>query len=773
MEKEDKSTSDAALKQAAKEKRKRDFFFIATMVLMTIYLIWRMVFTIPFHAGFWNAVFGILLIVAETMTVFTTFELFIQKMQKTVERLELPVVPEEYYPDVDVFIATHNEPVDLLYKTVNACTYMDYPDKSKVHIYLCDDGNRQSVAELAAEFGVGYIPLAQNKHAKSGNLNNALANTTSPLIATFDADMIPQHSFLMKTVPYFLLPKFIKDGEIWRLRQEDDPPYEERKLGLVQTPQSFYNPDLFQFNLYAEQNIPNEQDFFSMEINRIRNASNAIAYTGSNTVISRQAMEEIGGFPYHTITEDFETSIRLQQADYLTYATDEVQAAGLTTTTIPSMLKQRVRWARGIVQSLQNTGAVFSRKLPFAANITYLNSFLYWWSFFNRLIFILSPILFALFDFQIVNAKFWSIIVFWLPSYALYSIAMRFLSSNIRNQRWSQVVDTIFMPYLILPTLLETLHIREKKFKVTNKNKENAESRWYNLKFAIPHIFLLMLSIAAMVRFISGKYGWALVYSSVIIFWLAHNTVALFYAIFFMLGRRAFRETERIRAEENITIQTHGYTYHAITADVSETGMAFYSQRPIYVPENSTIKLYIETLHYKAQLEGRIVYVRQEKKQGQPQWRYAAEVTPLSEEDKREYMQIIYDRMHSLPRQMNLWITAYDDMVRNIRKRTEKQFSDKRKLPRFRLAYPITFNNGQQCVLRSFNYRYFSVTGLNTQDVSLSFTSPSGIEVLLRRVDITTANKEELLFEVENLQELEENGSIDKLLKELQEGVVK
>ena len=37
----------------------------------------------------------------------------------------------------------------------------------------------------------------------------------------------------------------------------------------------------------------------------MRNANNAVAYTGSNTVIARQALEEIGGFPTDTITEDF------------------------------------------------------------------------------------------------------------------------------------------------------------------------------------------------------------------------------------------------------------------------------------------------------------------------------------------------------------------------------------------------------------------------------------------------------------------------------------
>src|SRR5699024_1205840 len=149
-----------------------------------------------------------------------------------------------------------------------------------------------------------------------------------------------------------------EDGK-YRARTEEER-RSLKKIGLVQTPQSFYNQDLFQFNLFMENNIPNEQDYFSKEINVSRNATTSVVYTGSNTILLREAMEEIGGFPYHTITEDFETSIRLQKAGYITYATKEVLAAGLATTTVSSMMKQRIRWAQGVIQSIQNTNAVFT-----------------------------------------------------------------------------------------------------------------------------------------------------------------------------------------------------------------------------------------------------------------------------------------------------------------------------------------------------------------------------------------------------------------------------
>ncbi|HIX14986.1 MAG TPA: glycosyltransferase [Candidatus Hungatella pullicola] len=446
-----------------KYETKRNILFILTMVFSSIYLLWRLFCTLPFSAGRVHLALGILLFAAEAITILGTFELYISKMSVSAKEIVPMEIPKALYPQVDVLIATHNEPVDILYKTVNACTFMEYPDKDKVHIFICDDGNRPEVEQLAKSFGVGYIGCPNNKHAKSGNYNNALAKTKSPLIATFDADMIPQRQFLLMTVPYFFAQEWMEEGGKYRARTEEERG-QLKKIGLVQTPQSFYNQDLFQFNLFMEHNIPNEQDYFSKEINVSRNATNSVAYTGSNTILLREAMEEIGGFPYHTITEDFETSIRMQKAGYITYAAGKVLAAGLSTTTVSSMMRQRIRWAQGVIQSIQNTNAIFTRKLSLAGRFVYLNSFLYWWSFLSRMIFILAPILFALFEVQLAECDFFQLLIFWLPAYLLYQAASRYASTNIRNLRWSQIIDTILGPYLIVPVLLESVGMGVRTF---------------------------------------------------------------------------------------------------------------------------------------------------------------------------------------------------------------------------------------------------------------------------------------------------------------------
>ncbi|TLQ09432.1 glycosyltransferase [Marinilactibacillus psychrotolerans] len=191
-----------------RSKQNQKFLFLITFLFMTIYLLWRLFFTLPFQEGLFALIMGVLLLASEMSAAFGTFELFWRKNKES--EIEKPLPLEEDFPHVDVFIATHNESADLLFNTINASTFMDYPDKSKVHIYVCDDGNRKEIAELAKSLNVNYLGLSENKDAKSGNLNHALSMSHSPLVVTFDSDMIPRHNFLMESVPYFLIPDYQK-----------------------------------------------------------------------------------------------------------------------------------------------------------------------------------------------------------------------------------------------------------------------------------------------------------------------------------------------------------------------------------------------------------------------------------------------------------------------------------------------------------------------------------------------------------------------------------
>ena len=256
------------------EKKKRRLLLYSLVIVTTIYFIWRIFFTIPTRFGILSLILGIILVIAE-FTGFIEclihyFTLSEAKSPKT------PIVKDiNNYPHVDVFIATVNEPVDLLYKTLNGCLNMEYPDKSKVHIYVCDDGNRDEVKRLTEELKVNYISREERKGAKAGNLNHAMTKTSSPYIVTLDCDMIPMSDFLMVSMPFFI------EAEI-EISEERE---EKKKIGFIQLPQSFYNPDVFQYNLFSEDKIPNEQEYFYKEVEVGKNKSNSVIYGGYAVII--------------------------------------------------------------------------------------------------------------------------------------------------------------------------------------------------------------------------------------------------------------------------------------------------------------------------------------------------------------------------------------------------------------------------------------------------------------------------------------------------------
>lgn len=132
-------------------------------------------------------IMGILLVACECIG-FLQLLVFYTLVWKPSNRKQVTISDLDRLPTVDIFIATYNEPIEVLKRTVAGCLNLSYP-KGSVHIYLCDDGKRESVEQLASEFGVHYLTRTDNKFAKAGNLNHAMSQTNGELILTLDADI--------------------------------------------------------------------------------------------------------------------------------------------------------------------------------------------------------------------------------------------------------------------------------------------------------------------------------------------------------------------------------------------------------------------------------------------------------------------------------------------------------------------------------------------------------------------------------------------------------
>ncbi len=729
--------------------RKKVWFMFMT-VTSVIYILWRLFFTLPINAGIVALIAGIALFSAEFISMLEAVIHYIC-MSKDVAP-EFPVIAEADYPHVDILIATHSEEADLLFKTVNGCKHMDYPDKSKIHIYLCDDNNRPKIAKLAHDMGVGYFGLSDNKFAKAGNLNHALSKTNSPLVVIFDADMIPRSNFLLETVPYFSLPKMILEDGVWRKRTEEEmnPDY---KIGFVQTPQSFYNPDLFQFNFFAENNIPNEQDYFFKKVNVGRNSSNSAIYAGSNTVISRQALEEIGGIHTKTITEDFATGIDIQSKGYTCFAIDKVLASGLAPNDFSNLLKQRQRWGRGCVQTICSFKFLFG-ELPFVSKLSYLSCLLYWWTFLRRIIYILSPILFTVFGVLVVKTDIWGILLIWLPSYLIYNRSLRILSGKMRDQKWSNIVDTILCPYMILPILEETFGIRMKKFSVTNKEK--TVSRSAKIIYAIPHMILLAASIVGICFSLKYMVLYRNILGIVVLFWLCMNTYFLAMAIFFLLGRINYRSSERFHAEIPISFFVGTRKVNGITCDISENGLAFITDFPEFL--HGVVNFKLQDVKWSAQVPGEVVHVSKVENK----WKYSVKLAGLSFEEKQNYDQIVFDRIPTLATEIKT--SAMKDLLIFFKRKTGSSVLSKRTLPRIVLNTSMQADNGSVVHISDYNYQYMLLTGaVADSELNLNIGRTT---LHLKKTQSFVGGKDNL-FEIENWEKISASLEIHEALLEL------
>lgn len=672
---------------------KGKMWFLINMICTIIYLMWRTFFTIPFGYGVVSVVAGISLLFVEVLGMVEAFIHYANMY--SVKDYEFPEVSMDNPPHVDVFIATYSEDTDLIYKTVHGCKRMKYPDKSKVHIYLCDDGRRQEMRALAEKMDINYLDRVDNKGAKAGNLNNALKHSSSPYILTLDADMIPRSNFLMRTIPYFVDCERKNKG-----RKEE----EQVKLGFVQSPQSFYNLDLFQFNLYSESRIPNEQDYFYKDIQVARTKTNSVIYGGSNTVISREALNAVGGFYTDAITEDFATGILIEKKQFVSLGIGETLASGLSPNDLRSLIQQRTRWARGVIATGRKMHLFTSPDFTFSQKVNYWASIWYWYAPLKRLIYIMSPILFATFGFTVLKCTLTQVLLFWLPMYITSNISLRMLSRNIRTTKWTSIYETVLFPYLLVPVLFETVGITMKKFKVTDKGEQKNE-KGKNFILTLPFLILIVLSVIGIIRCIviildSGSFGLI-----VVLFWLVYNLFLLVMSLFFVDGRIPYRKTERVLVEMPCQLKYFDEVYEGMTRNISEEGIALQLDNPYYFEEGSEVEVLLQTEDYYVNARAIIVHVSQQKSR----WNFSMKFTDLNH-CYDDLLGILYDRVPTVPMEIKKDSGSFEDLKLNLKKRTAPPFYQKRHYPRIILNTVVPSQGKGEPAVEIYDFNYVHIT---------------------------------------------------------------
>ena len=624
---------------------KKDFKFFAARICVLIsifftlvYLMWRVFWSVPVEYGVVAIAANIVLLLVEIIGFIESLVLFNNFLN--LRDYKLPVIPDDSWPEVDVFIATYNEPCDLLERTINGCKHMKYPDRSKVHIWICDDNRRPEMRELAAKMGVGYFDRPDNKNAKAGNFNHALALTSAPYVVTFDADMIPRSEFLINTIPYFV------DAY---LRQKDKPEDKRIKLGLLQSPQCFYDPDVFQHALYSERRIPNEQDFFYRTIEPSRTGSNSVIYGGSNTILSREALEAVGGFYTESITEDFATGLLIESKGFVSLAIPEPLASGQTPHTFKEHIKQRTRWGRGVIVTARKVKIWTRRDLSLAQKINYWSSVSYWYSPFKNLVYLLAPLLYAVLSVPVFRCNGLELLAFWIPMFLMQDICLRVNSKSSISTKWSGIYETSVMPHLLIPILKESVGISLTKFKVTDKSKSGGR-REKDIRSMMPFIILSLLSVAGLIRVLLGFTLQQIIPTLVLIFWMIRNLYFLIMSIFLVDGRDSDEEPVKVIYAENVSVDSECGKLSGVTTLMTEHNMTVFLDEAESLSIGMPCIVNLEKDDIKVQLKGVVTGIRVSKNKSART--HTIEITDFAGQEN-EYRQILYDRIPTLPQSLH------------------------------------------------------------------------------------------------------------------------
>jgi cellulose synthase (UDP-forming) len=261
---------------------------------------------------------------------------------------------------VDVFIPVYDEPVTIVEPTVRAATEMT---GAHVHVHVLDDGDSDEMAAMAERVGAGYIRRAHHHGAKAGNINHALLRTTAPFVVVLDCDHVPDRQFLEATLPSFT----------------------DADVAFAQTPQYYANWDRGEIPAAAW----GQQALFFGPIARGKDGHDAMFCCGTNVVFRRAALEDVGGFPIESVTEDFELSILLHERGWRSRYVPEVLARGLGPEDMASYVSQQQRWSRGCLAALP---VVLRSTLLLRQKVQYLLSASFFLSGWTVLIYMSFPV---------------------------------------------------------------------------------------------------------------------------------------------------------------------------------------------------------------------------------------------------------------------------------------------------------------------------------------------------------------------------------------------
>ena len=563
----------------AEDERARAAMVVVMLVLMWRYMAWRWLATLPPIGLTLDFIVGVVFVLVETMvvvgsTIGLTFLIFLRDRRPEADRNEAWLRSLPQAPLIDVFICTYNEEEEILERTIVGALALDYP---RYRVWVLDDGRRPWLEALAARLGANYLTRPDNAHAKAGNINNGLRHVASlpeppDFISILDADFVPAPHFLRRAMSLF---------------REDD-------VGIVQTPQHFINPDPLQSNLSIARVWPDEQRYFFEVVMTAKDAWGAAFCCGTSSVIRFPILQQIGGFPTESVTEDYLVTLKMKAGGYRTDYLNERLSLGLAPEGLKEYVTQRTRWALGFIQICRGPLGPWRRDngLSVVDRFSLTETFIYWSAGHAfRLVGIIVPILYLWLDIHAVQADVVQTLSYYLPYFMSQIMIMGWMARGRILPIMGDVMQLLAASQITQAVLHGLVKPTGHKFQVTAKGGDRTKRfvQWPMMRVFLAY---LALTIGGLIFAFIFDDGTRLRDSAALcLFWSWYNIVVLTIACIVCIEQPRLRSSARLSTRGLALIDVGGESTEARVLDVSLGGARLAGVAPTAQGNNVTIVL--------------------------------------------------------------------------------------------------------------------------------------------------------------------------------------
>lgn len=264
-------------------------------------------------------------------------------------------------PFISIHVPAHNEPPEMLKETLRALSELDWDN---YEVLLIDNNTTdkslwEPIAEYCEELGpkFRFFHLENLKGFKAGAMNyiREHMDKRTEFIFVIDADYVVQPNAIKRGLAYFT----------------------DAQVGMVQFPQDYRN------QCAGNRGITLDFKHFFAGYMTMANRLNCVPSTGTLSFLRIEALRAVKGFGTEVITEDADLGLRLGMKGFRSVYAHETIGRGVMPHDLPSLKKQRWRWAFGNAQILKLNGRMLlgNPKMSVVQKLGYFSHLTAWFNF--------------------------------------------------------------------------------------------------------------------------------------------------------------------------------------------------------------------------------------------------------------------------------------------------------------------------------------------------------------------------------------------------------